>query len=233
MKPEILTEPIVRINGLVNKEINDNIDIYSFSIDYASTRDVLNQTNTSDMVDIIIEVDTSKPLDTEYKDLIYSDVFGDESSVFYKDKDNYTYKLKYKLVQNDKALDIVFAGEFDNELSNTITLRLDDNFKIEDTKPEEPSDCNCNGTYKILIETISASVNKPATYQYLSVNNEAFEASLLEDGVDKYCEELDNYKRKQLTLIKVESVELLPKIEGDTVCTCPHCGQEIDIDSLK
>lgn len=77
--------------------------------------------------------------------------------------------------------------------------------------------------FRILLQTKSASLNNPATYQYLLEDDQVWETAEKEEALTKYTTELDNYKKSIMTLVKVVDVTLEPSADdclcGDD-CTC-------------
>lgn len=65
--------------------------------------------------------------------------------------------------------------------------------------------------YRIALQLTSATPTQPATYQFLTDTGvEPWETESEEEGLARYCSELDNYRRSLLSLIKMVDVE----------CTC-------------
>ncbi len=106
---------------------------------------------------------------------------------------------------------------------------VDDKLRFkEQSKPE--CDC-CSGTYKILIQTRSATVNQPTQYQYLNINGSDYETDILKDSISKYVEQLENYKRAQLSLMNIPDIAVdinLKEPTADKPNRCPHCGEIIE-----
>lgn len=75
--------------------------------------------------------------------------------------------------------------------------------------------------YRIALQLTAATANKPATYQFLTADNgiEPWETADEREGLNKFCSELDNYKRSLLTLVNVVNVKC-------------HCEDADNIDSL-
>lgn len=81
---------------------------------------------------------------------------------------------------------------------------------LEEVKnePENPTDCDCSGNYKVLLETRPATINQPAQYQFIVADGVDYITESLKEGLSKYVDELGNYKRKQITLVDSLDVNL-------------------------
>ena len=81
---------------------------------------------------------------------------------------------------------------------------------LEEVKnePENPTDCDCSGNYKVLLETKPATINQPAQYQFIVADGVDYVTESLKEGLSKYVDELGNYKRKQITLVDSLDVNL-------------------------
>lgn len=90
--------------------------------------------------------------------------------------------------------------------------------------------------YRIIILTAApnnrpATANQSAQYQYLNINGSDYEADILKDGISKYVEQLENYKRTQLSLINIPDIAVDINLKEPTAGKpnrCPHCGEIIE-----
>lgn len=63
--------------------------------------------------------------------------------------------------------------------------------------------------YRIALQMTPATPTKPATFQYLTgAGSTPWEAEAKADGLKKYEEELDNYKKSVISLVKIVDIEL-------------------------
>ena len=79
--------------------------------------------------------------------------------------------------------------------------------------------------YRIALQLTPASPNKPATFQYLTGTGvEPWGVENLDEALDKYNKELDNYKRSVITLVHIVDIEC--ELKADPCCTEPVTPEE-------
>lgn len=64
--------------------------------------------------------------------------------------------------------------------------------------------------FRILLQTKAASLNSPATYQYLMDKNTVWETNDSTEALERFEAELDNYKKSVMTLVRIVDVDLNP-----------------------
>lgn len=208
---ENMVKPVISITtDSVIKETNNNANKYSLELNIITSFDFEGNPASSENINLEIEIDKEDP-NTDYKVLEIENMFGETNPVTYTGSDSNSYTVNYKTHLEAPVLYLDLAGkDASNNLSDTTSLVLDNNFKTEDipVKPINPDICECKGEYKILLETVPNTATRPANFQYLLDNKDEYKSETIQEGISKYCEELNNYKRTQLTLIKTVNVDL-------------------------
>ena len=202
-----MIKPAISFNS-VNKTIENDINKYDIEINYTKSFDVDGQANTGSMTDWPIEVDPNN-ISTTYQDVLTGVPEFGLDRTYYTDSDNNKFYIKYKARVDQNSLYIDFIGELDGGNQTDITsVLLDEDFIKTTTKPENPTDCDCSGNYKVLLETRPATINQPAQYQFIVADGVDYITESLKEGLSKYVDELGNYKRKQITLVDSLDVNL-------------------------
>lgn len=202
-----MIKPAISFNS-VNKTIENDINKYDIEINYTESFDVDGQANTGSMTDWPIEVDPNN-ISTTYQDVLTGVPEFGLDRTYYTDSDNNKFYIKYKARVDQNSLYIDFIGELDGGNQTDITsVLLDEDFIKTTTKPENPTDCDCSGNYKVLLETRPATINQPAQYQFIVADGVDYITESLKEGLSKYVDELGNYKRKQITLVDSLDVNL-------------------------
>lgn len=202
-----MIKPAISFNS-VNKTIENDINKYDIEINYTESFDVDGQANTGSMAGWPIEVDPNN-ISTTYQDVLTGVPESGLDRTYYTDSDNNKFYIKYKARVDQNSLYIDFIGELDGGNQTDITsVLLDEDFIKITTKPENPTDCDCSGNYKVLLETRPATINQPAQYQFIVADGVDYITESLKEGLSKYVDELGNYKRKQITLVDSLDVNL-------------------------